>query len=108
MKLHHYTRCIVLFCSLGGLTTNKTDSQEIKADIKELARKMRTASMESIVNLGTYVGTNYYTGKLYEKADSAADPKTDVVVTSKVRQIIDYVDNDATFVEEDNLEKDHY
>ena len=48
---------------------------------------------------GTYLGLYYYTG---DENDS-----NNRIVTSKIRQLVDYVDNDATFTEEYNGENNH-
>ncbi len=48
---------------------------------------------------GTYLGMYYYTG---DENDS-----NNRIVTSKIRQLVDYVDNDATFTEEYNGENNH-
>ena len=62
--------------------------------------KCDTANIElnETAPFGEYLGNYYYTG---EKADS------DQIVETRVRQLIDYVDTDALFTQEDNQEKDH-
>jgi len=52
----------------------------------------------TVINLGKYLGTAYYTG---------TNNTGDIAVTTKVRQIIDYVDNDAIFTQNYNTENDH-
>ncbi|MCR5185828.1 MAG: hypothetical protein K6D97_01750 [Clostridia bacterium] len=48
------------------------------------------------------IGTYYYTG------DPGPDGSHNVPVSSRVRVVMDYVDNDAVFDSEFNREKDHY
>lgn len=88
---------------LDRITNNVDDncSSEIKTEIKNLADEAIENSRKGIVNLGKALGTNYYIGK------SAAVASPDVVVSSKVRQVIDYVDNDGVFVPENNTESNH-
>ena len=76
------------------------DSASIKTNIEKLANNAQIASQTNEINLGQYLGTSYYTGN--------KNAKGDVLVTSKVRQIIDYVDNDALFTQEYNETADHY
>lgn len=49
------------------------------------------------LEVGKYLGTSYYTGNI----------GNDKVVTTRVRQVIDYVDNDAVFAVQYNNSKDH-
>ena len=55
-------------------------------------------SLKNTATFGQYVGSIYYYGK-----DGSQDDK---VVTSTVRQLIDYIDNDARFSGQDNATKD--
>ena len=77
-----------------------SSSQVIKSNIKELAQKARKASVANNVNLGEYLGTMYYTGKL-------AAGNEDKIVKTKVRQVIDYVDNDSVFTQSYNTDNNH-
>ena len=51
-----------------------------------------------VFNFGKYVGNKYYTGNI----------ENDKIVTTRVRQVIDYVDNDAIFASADNMTDNHY
>ena len=90
---------------LEDITNNKKDncSSVIKTEIKKLANETKENSTRGIVNLGKYLGTNYYIGK----SVTATGIDSDVVVNSKVRQVIDYVDNDGVFTPEYNTENNH-
>ena len=76
----------------------KTDRSEIRRSILGLADIARDNSSKDIIKLGSTLGSYYYTGNV------AANDK---VVKSKVRQIVDYVDNDAMFDDALNEENDH-
>ena len=49
-------------------------------------------------NIGEYIGSIYYIGK------NEAYTQSDIVATTTVRQLIDYIDNDAVFKASDNTE----
>lgn len=66
----------------------------VKQEILNLAKEVKEIQKDGSVELGKYLGTSYYTGNCTEKGD--------VIVTSKVRQIVDYIDVDADFSEEEN------
>ena len=77
-------------------------SERIKSDIIELAKKAKEeaykSSREEIIGANSYkIGT--YIGEYYYRHARGADDK---VVTTRVRQLIDYVDNDLTFKAENN------
>ena len=91
--------------------TNQTDSAKIKADILALAENAKKDSQyyyseDYVPTIGKYLGTTYYTGKNHVRTGGGTESK-DVVVSSKVRQIIDYVDNDAVFTPEYNTSSNH-
>ncbi len=56
--------------------------------------KSADGKMSNHLQIGTYLGTTYYQG-------TSANGR-DKVVTAKVRQLVDYVDNDAVFTATDN------
>lgn len=68
-----------------------------KEALKLLANKAYEDTAKGISKAGEYLGTTYYTN----------DVRTDKVVTTRVRQIVDYVDNDGIFSAELNNAKDH-
>lgn len=78
-------------------------AEEIKAEREKLTQATTlydknadgTFTRENAV--GKYLGSTYYNGKNNEG-------NKDVVAEIKVRQLIDYVDNDATFAAIDNME----
>lgn len=83
-------------------TIAKNNGTKVKDEILNLANKVEeesrnSSTVDSIVKLGEYLGTTYYTG----------NTGADVVVTTKVRQIVDYVDNDGIFATTDNMTPDH-
>lgn len=83
-------------------TIAKNNGTKVKDEILNLANKVEeesrnSSTVDSIVKLGEYLGTTYYTGNV----------GSDVVVTTKVRQIVDYVDNDGIFATENNMTPDH-
>ncbi len=55
---------------------------------------------ETTIEQGKYLGNIYYLG-------SAANTNNQEVVTTTVRQLVDYVDNDTVFSADYNKEKDH-
>ena len=82
-------------------------SQEIKHELLNLYRDALTDEYNSVGNqeiisenngykIGSYLGRYYYRNKLHND---------DKIVTTKVRQLIDYVDNDAVFDQIDNNER---
>lgn len=76
--------------------TNKTTE---KAELMKLAREVKenTAKSDSVLAIGKYLGTNYYTGNI----------GNDKVVSTRVRQVVDYVDNDAIFTPAMNSTENH-
>lgn len=81
------------------VSENGDPSIDIKAKILEKAGDAKKDNSTCKSLFGQYLGTNYYTGNRNEKGDA--------LVASKVRQIIDYVDNDGVFTPEYNTENDH-
>jgi hypothetical protein len=82
--------------------TAKANSTLVKDEILSIANNVaeqtaKSSTTDSVVKLGEYLGTNYYTGNVGR----------DVVVTTRIRQLVDYVDNDAIFASADNTTKDH-
>lgn len=79
---------------------NATNKEDAKSAILELAKQATQdfASSNETTNTGKYLGTYYYTGKASE---------SDRIVKSKVRQLVDYVDNDAVFTTSYNESNDH-
>ena len=85
-------------------------SSEIKSEILKLAKESYKNSysgenIKIISNEPNSYKIGTYLGKYYYRHDTPDD--NDKIVTSKVRQIIDYVDNDAEFTAEYNSDKDH-
>lgn len=68
--------------SLANNTSQKVELANLAKIAKENAAQTNTA-----LEVGKYLGTTYYTGEI----------RNDKVVTTRIRQIIDYVDNDAVF-----------
>ena len=93
----------------GSLTTKNAEDQNNLPTTKEKINKLVDRVKELATN-GTlekenemqrqYLGNFYDTG-IYNK-DSG-----DVIVTTKIRQLVDYVDNDAVFNSTENEENDH-
>lgn len=84
---------------------SEMSSEEILAKANELkdqvyVREGDTFKNINHLNVGEYVGSIYYLGK------REAYTQNDTIVTTKVRQLIDYVDNDAVFKASDNIELD--
>lgn len=82
--------------------TARANKVSVKDEIISLAKKVheenvKSTTTNSVVKLGEYLGTNYYTGNV----------GSDKVVTTRIRQVVDYVDNDAIFATTDNTAKDH-
>ncbi len=77
----------------------KTNEKTIKQQILEFANevKLNSANTKGNIEIGKYLGRSYYTG----------NHDNDTVVTTRVRQIIDYVDNNAVYSTEFNVDKDH-
>lgn len=85
-------------------------SSEIKSEILKLAKESYKNSysgenIKIISNEPNSYKIGTYLGKYYYRHDTPDD--NDKIVTSKVRQIIDYIDNDAEFSDEYNSDKDH-
>lgn len=81
----------------------KEDKTRIEEARKDLLTNLATYSKEgntlkNDTTLGKYVGSIYYYGASGDQSDS--------VVTSTVRQLVDYIDNDATFSGTLNATKD--
>ena len=82
--------------------TAAANNRTVKEEIKDLARAAReeatvSAGVDSVVRIGSYVGSYYYTGNVLN----------DKVVTTKIDQLVDYVDNDYVFTENLNKGVDH-
>lgn len=80
----------------------KNNKTTPKAEILKLAQEVNTSERESatedsVVKIGQVLGTTYYTG----------DERVDRVVTTKVRQVVDYVDNDAVYTATYNTDPNH-
>ena len=82
-------------------TSNTVADIATAEEIVELANALK-AEREEYKNdrkIGTYLGSVYYNG-----SEAKGD---DTVVSTKIRQLIDYVDNDAVFAQLDNMGRDH-
>ena len=77
------------------------DAGTIKSKILGFASNKAGIEAASSVNpeIGKYLGSNYYTGNTNNELET--------VVSTRVRQLIDYVDNDAVFTQELNTGDDH-
>ncbi len=76
---------------------------------KQLTKFVRNSdgTLENQTKYGKYVGTIYYYGedkKLFDYDDNG-NPDEDYVVSSRVRQLVDYIDNDVEFRGDDNKTK---
>lgn len=85
--------------ALYDATNVSTDRLTVKDAILTLAKNASDEAAKGTTEVGKYLGTNYYVGN--------GNTNGDVVVTSKVRQLVDYVDNDARFTTAYNEENDH-
>lgn len=74
------------------------NSSEIKAKLLEDAKTIKQAKIDKTYTMGEYLGGFYYTGTV---------GANDVPVTIRVRQLVDYVDNDAIFTSAYNNTTDH-
>lgn len=76
-------------------------ASKIKLLAQEIENEAKTFSSNpqdvKTLDLGKYVGRAFYTG----------DTSSDEIVTTRVRQVVDYVDTDGTFAASDNDTKDH-
>lgn len=70
--------------------TANTNNTSVAQELIELASEIETnnAHTDATVEYGKYLGSSYYTGNV------SPDEK---IVTTRVRQIVDYVDNNAIF-----------
>ena len=70
------------------------DSTKVKENmlkaIEEVAKASATYGENSVPEIGTYLGKTYYQG-------ANVSNNNDKIVTTTVRQVIDYVDNEAVF-----------
>lgn len=66
--------------------------------VEEVITELENASRNGTVELGKYVGQEYYTG---------TQGANDVPVTTRVRQVVDYVDGDGTFTANYNNTENH-
>ena len=84
--------------TLANITSQTEDNK-----VNTLAEAIENSNKEYMLEksgfeVGKYLGSYYYTGN---KANN------DEIVKTKVRQLIDYVDNDGVFEAQYNQEKDH-
>ena len=73
---------------------------ETKEEIEELLDRLELSNKYTTSNnieYGRYLGTIYYTG----------EGNDDAIVVSKIEQVIDYVDNNAVFKQEQNNTENH-
>lgn len=82
--------------------TAKAEGKTIKEKLTELANvaeveARESASYDKVPTYGKYLGTTYYAGI----------EGNDKVVTTRVRQVVDYIDNDAVYTQAINAGKDH-
>ncbi len=76
----------------------KADSSgTVKQQILGLAKQSKEEMQTENYVYGTYLGNSYYTG----------DSTEDVPVTTKVRQLVEYIDNNGVFSAEYNNEDNH-
>ena len=76
-----------------GKVAEYTTAEDILNKVKELEKTDSYVSGE-MIEYGDYIGLNYYNNK---------NNDTDKIVKTKVEQIVDYVDNDASSSEDDNI-----
>ena len=100
-----YTSAKLQALSEEVITQNKAYKQNtaearttVKAEILKLANELKEDSKDGVMeNYGKYLGKSYYSG----------DTNGDAIVTTRVRQVVDYVDNNAIFIAAENLESNH-
>lgn len=92
---------------LIGEKLENLKSEEVKAATESLIKAVTEYTKVEGTNkftrnnlVGTYLGSTYYNGTNNEG-------NKDVVSTSRVRQLVDYVDNDASFAVQNNMTLDH-
>lgn len=83
------------FTKVEEITGTKPKTE--KEALKLLAKKAYEDMAKGVSKIGEYLGTTYYTN----------DVRADKVVTTRVRQIVDYVDNNGIFRADLNNNKDH-
>ena len=73
----------------------KTEQTTEKMELYKLASLLRekTSNVSETPKIGEYLGRNYYTG----------DSSKDEVVITRIRQVVDYVDNDFVFTQAMNV-----
>lgn len=82
----------ILDVAAANQTTEKLELVKLARELKE-----NNARVDSAFEIGKYLGTNYYTGNI----------GNDTVVSTKVRQVIDFVDNDFVFTPAMNATENH-
>ena len=82
----------IIDVATANQTTEKLELVKLATEIKE-----NNAKSDSALEIGKYLGTNYYTGNV----------GNDTIVTTRVRQVVDYVDNDLVFTPAMNATEDH-
>ena len=79
-----------------------------KQEIRNLANEVREAEIkgEILNSAGGY--DRRYLGNFYDSGNPKQKGKVDdVIVTTKIRQLVDYADNDSIFVSSDNMDNNH-
>ena len=82
----------ILDLATANQTTEKLELVKLSNDLKDI-----NAKSDSALEIGKYLGTNYYTGNV----------GNDVVVSTRVRQVVDFVDNDLVFTPAMNATENH-
>ena len=82
----------IIDTATANQTTEKLELVRLAREIKE-----NNAKSDSALQFGKYLGTNYYTGNV----------GNDTIVTTRVRQVVDYVDNDLVFTPAMNSTENH-
>lgn len=90
-----YTSATVEDITTTALANGTTEKVELN-NLAKLARDNNTQT-DATLEVGKYLGTSYYTGNV----------GSDTVVTTRVRQVVDYVDNDAVFMPAYNATDNH-
>ena len=104
---HDYTSTVLKEKVLTKDGKELRNSEDIRKEILNQAIKAKDASMTYATakdsnNLlaGDYIGKYYYTGELN------GSEKEKLEVETRIRQVVDFVDTDGTFLSENNLEED--
>lgn len=82
----------------GNPLTTKAKIKKLASEVETESRTYENNTENKVLNLGKYIGQEYYTGTPKDQ---------DVVVATRVRQLIDYVDTDGRFTADFNNTENH-